>query len=106
MPKVNREALGGCWMWFPKLEEQDAILRFVAKASSPSDFALEHAERQIDVLREYRTRLIADVVTGQFDVREAAERLPDAIQEAEPLYADTDDAGSIEAAGDSIEAEP
>ena len=26
--------------------------------------------------REYRTRLVADVVTGKLDVREAAERLP------------------------------
>ena len=27
--------------------------------------------------REYRTRLVADVVTGKLDVREAPERLPD-----------------------------
>ena len=32
--------------------------------------------RQIDLMNEYRTRLIADVVTGQLDVREAAEELP------------------------------
>ena len=35
-----------------------------------------HAEREISLLREYRTRLIADVVTGKLDVREAAARLP------------------------------
>ena len=33
-------------------------------------------EREIELLREYRTRLVADVVTGQLDVREAAMRLP------------------------------
>ena len=38
-------------------------------------------EREIELLREYRTRLIADVVTGKLDVREAAARLP---QEAAP----------------------
>ncbi len=27
-------------------------------------------ERQIELLREYRTRLISDVVTGQIDVRD------------------------------------
>ncbi len=32
---------------------------------------------EIDLLREYRTRLVADVVTGKLDVREAATRLPD-----------------------------
>ena len=34
-------------------------------------------DREIDLLREYRTRLIADVVTGKLDVREAAARLPE-----------------------------
>ena len=31
--------------------------------------------REIDLLHEYRTRLIADVVTGKLNVREAAELL-------------------------------
>ena len=34
-------------------------------------------QREIDLLREYRTRLIADVVTGKLDVREAAAKLPE-----------------------------
>ena len=33
-------------------------------------------EREINLLREYRTRLIADVVTGKLDVREVAAALP------------------------------
>ena len=33
--------------------------------------------RQIELLQEYRTRLIADVVTGKLDVREASAQLPD-----------------------------
>ena len=32
-------------------------------------------EREIELPREYRTRLIADVVTGKLDVREAAAKL-------------------------------
>ena len=43
------------------------------------------AQREISLLREYRTRLIADVVTGKLDVREAAARLPDEVDEPEPL---------------------
>ena len=31
----------------------------------------------INLLNEYRTRLIADVVTGKLDVREAAAAIPD-----------------------------
>ena len=34
-----------------------------------SDEAVARARREIDPLREYRTRLIADVVTGKLDVR-------------------------------------
>ncbi len=41
--------------------------------------------RLIELSREYRTRLIADVVTGKLDVREAAARLPDEVEELEPL---------------------
>ena len=41
--------------------------------------------RQIALLREYRTRLIADVVTGKLDVREAAARLPQEAEDLEPL---------------------
>ena len=42
---------------------------------------MDHAEQctttEIERLREYRTRLIADVVTGKLDVREAADALPE-----------------------------
>jgi type I restriction enzyme S subunit len=41
------------------------------------DTAISRLEREIDLLHEYRTRLVADVVTGKLDVREAAARLPD-----------------------------
>ena len=33
-------------------------------------------EREIGLLREYRPRLVADVVTGKLDVRPAARQLP------------------------------
>ena len=42
-------------------------------------------EREVRLLQEYHARLIADVVTGKFDVREAAARLPDEVEELEPL---------------------
>ena len=33
--------------------------------------------QEIELLREYRTRLVADVVTGKLDIREAAAQLPE-----------------------------
>ena len=47
------------------------------------------AKQEISLLREYRTRLIADVVTGKLDVREAAVRLPEETEESE-LFGDAD----------------
>jgi type I restriction enzyme S subunit len=47
--------------------------------------AMSSAENEISLLREYRIRLVADVVTGKLDVREAAARLPDETEEAESL---------------------
>ena len=46
--------------------------------------AISRARRQIDLLHEYRTRLIADVVTGKLDVHEVAAQLPDGAHEEEP----------------------
>ena len=37
--------------------------------------AISRLEREIELLREYRTRLVADVVTGKLDVREAAAQI-------------------------------
>ena len=51
----------------------------------PTDTTISRARRQFGLLQEYRTRLIADVVTGQLDVREAAENLPEENEKAERL---------------------
>lgn len=94
MPKINREALGVARLWFPDLQEQDSILEFVGIASCPSDMAISRAEHEIALLREYRTRLIADVVSGKLDVREAAAKLPadeEEEQEGEPDQAVEDE---------------
>lgn len=60
----------------PPAEEQAAIVDFIGRETASLDGEIGRAEREIALLREYRTRLIADVVTGKLDVREAAMRLP------------------------------
>jgi type I restriction enzyme S subunit len=77
MPKVNREALADCPLWYPALDEQAELLKKVAGENQPIDEAIKRLNHEIDLLREYRTRLVADVVTGKLDVREVAVRLPD-----------------------------
>jgi type I restriction enzyme S subunit len=53
----------------PTIEEQKRIVASVNESSESILAAIERAEREIDLIREYRTRLIADVVTGKVDVR-------------------------------------
>ena len=53
----------------PPPVEQANIVRHLEKATADIDTAIANAQRQIDLLREYRTRQITDVVTGQVDVR-------------------------------------
>ena len=73
----NTATLANLLMPLPKLEEQRAILDEISKTCEPIDTAMSSAGRRVSLLREYSTRLIADVVTGKLDVREAASGLPD-----------------------------
>ena len=98
MPKVNREALANCLMWYPGPKEQSQILGFIAREGVPFDTAIARLEREIELLREYRTRLVADVVTGKLDVRPAVRQLP-----AEPLPEPLD--ASDQPADDELEEE-
>ena len=61
----------------PPLPEQTAIVEYLDKATADIDAAIARARRQIELVQEYRTRLIADVVTGKLDVRARAAQLPD-----------------------------
>ena len=64
-------------MLTPPVAEQTAIVRYLDNETSDIDAAIARTHRQIELIEEYRTRLIADVVTGKLDVREAAAGLPD-----------------------------
>ena len=68
---------------FPLLDEQESIVIFLDFTLKKVDQSSAFALHEIDLLREFRTRLIADVVTGKLDVREAADKLPDETDESE-----------------------
>ncbi len=61
----------------PPLDEQIATVSLAERETQSVRTAIGRLEREIELLREYRTRLVADIVTGKLDVREAATRLPD-----------------------------
>jgi len=53
----------------PPIAEQQTICRWIEAETQPLDEAVTRAEEEIRLIREYRDRLILDVVTGQIDVR-------------------------------------
>lgn len=62
-------AIKGAFFPLPPLEEQRAIIAHINEKCAEISQAISRAEREIELMREYRTRLISDVVTGQVDVR-------------------------------------
>ena len=49
--------------------EQEEIADYIEQETAKIDRAIPVLEKEIELLKEYRTRLISDVVTGQMDVR-------------------------------------
>lgn len=77
MPKLSQQHIKNLRVSLPPISEQIYLVASVAEHSKPLIRAINRAEREVALLREYQTRLIADVVTGKFDVRVAAAALPD-----------------------------
>lgn len=86
----------------PPLSEQESLVEHITNETCALSTVVSRTEREIDLLREYRTRLVSDVVTGKLDVREAAARLPDEAEEIDLQFeADAD----IEELDDAVEGE-
>lgn len=61
----------------PPMNEQHAIASWLDSETACFAQSTKALQQEIELLREYRTRLFADVVTGKLDVREAAKHLPE-----------------------------
>ena len=84
-PGLAVERILNLYLPVPPPREQKDIANQIEMTSAGIDAAIARARRQVELVQEYRTRLIADVVTGKLDVREAAADLPDENDEAEPI---------------------
>jgi type I restriction enzyme S subunit len=67
----------------PPLHEQEVIGSFLKSETKIANNAISRFECEISLLREYRTRLVSDVVTGKLDVRKAAKDLPEEVKKGE-----------------------
>jgi type I restriction enzyme S subunit len=84
----NTATLANLIIAAPPIAEQHKILTELESRLRRPELSISIAKREIELLREYRNRLIADVVTGKLDVRAAAANLPDELEEPLDLLPD------------------
>lgn len=78
-------------LFVPPMNEQLAINQKIADTTRDLEPVIDRVRREISLLQEFRTRLVADVVTGQVDVRAIAATLPDAPESFDNTGSATDD---------------
>ncbi len=93
-PKLTKERLLNIKIACPQLIEQQKIINYIKKKTVTLNKTIFRTEREIELIEEYRTRLVSDVVTGKVDVRsveipdfEPAESNPE-VQEDEEYFED------------------
>lgn len=91
MQNIGQGVIRNLLIPVPPLLEQQQIVEFLSSQVTLISTSTSEARRQIALLSEFRTRLIADVVTGKLDVREAAAKLPTEINDLEPIDEDLDE---------------
>lgn len=87
----------------PPLEEQVAIANHLDLRLADVIREVRQSEKEIELVQEFRRRLVSDVVTGKLDVREAATQLPDWNEELDVLVGD--EPALDDQAGGELEAE-
>ena len=99
-PGLAIEMISNLSVPLPTLNEQLEIAASIVRQARCTIDAMETAQREIDLIREYRTRLVADVVTGKLDVRAVVAKMPtedcDPTETLELLDNETDENENIE----------
>lgn len=79
-PSLRFEDLYRFRIAIPSVDEQQAISRFIVQCQAETDSVVARTSNVMKRLSEYWVRLVADVVTGQVDVREVSSSLAEADQ--------------------------
>lgn len=67
-PHLNKEELGETFLLLPDTNEQYNIVQQIETETKRIDEKIARAEKEIELLQEYRTALISEVVTGKIKV--------------------------------------
>ncbi|MFA5514234.1 MAG: restriction endonuclease subunit S [Sphaerochaetaceae bacterium] len=79
MPRASWGFIGGLKISCPPLSEQTAIVSHIEKETATINTTIATIEKEIALVQEYRTALIAEAVTGKIDVRGYA--FPNVVEE-------------------------
>jgi type I restriction enzyme S subunit len=99
---TNSSKMRAFMLPLPPLNEQAQLLEAIRGEVETTAVLRDRAQREIDLIREYRARLIADVVTGKVDVRGI--EVPEVAEEELPTL-DEDNGESDDVIGDEPELE-
>lgn len=69
-PKLNKDNIRELKVIKPPVDEQESIVSYIFEENNRIDYLLKLMTKEIDLLKEYRTALISEVVTGKVDVRD------------------------------------
>lgn len=69
-PKLTQEALMNIHLIEPPINEQNLIADFIQSQTTQIDTTITKTLQEIELLKEYKTALISEVVTGKVDVRQ------------------------------------
>ena len=83
-PGLAVERVLNLWLPVPSMLEQQTISDQLKRETAGIEDAIHRTRSETSLLREYRNRLISEVVTGKLDVREAAANLPEELEEELP----------------------
>ena len=89
---LSQYAIKSAQVAFPSVPEQLRIVGYLDEQTRSFDQAMRVIKDELVLLKEFRTSLIADVVTGKLDVRKAAAALP---EEPSPLEVADEEQGLI-----------
>lgn len=65
---TNYQMMKGMYLPVPPLSEQHSIVSYITERASKIDLLIEKLNKEIESIKEYKQRLISDVVTGQVKV--------------------------------------
>jgi len=68
-PNISQEIIKSLRIPLPERDEQYAIITYLDHKTTKIDQTITKIEKQIELLKEFRTTLISEVVTGKIDVR-------------------------------------